>query len=64
MSFLESEMTDAYQPGYIEGLKPRVLLGRMGGPAELAATLVWPAYDTGGFVTGQTIVVDGGVTIT
>jgi NAD(P)-dependent dehydrogenase (short-subunit alcohol dehydrogenase family) len=62
--FFESEMTDAYQPGYIESLKPRVLLGRMGDPVELAATLVWLASDAGGFVTGQTIVVDGGVTIT
>ena len=61
--FFESEMTDAYKPGYIE-LKPRVLLGRMGDPVELAATLVWLASDAGGFVTGQTIVVDGGVTIT
>ena len=62
--FFESEMTDAYAPGYIESLKPRVLLGRMGDPVELAATLVWLASDAGGFVTGQTIVVDGGVTIT
>ena len=28
------------------------------------ATLVWLVSDAGGFVTGQTIVVDGGVTIT
>ena len=62
--FFESEMTDAYKPGYIESLTPRVLLGRMGSPVELAATLVWLVSDAGGFVTGQTIVVDGGVTIT
>src|ERR1700687_2105673 len=62
--FFESEMTDAYRPGYIESLNPRVLLGRMGDPAELAATLVWLVSDAGGLVTGQTIVVDGGVTIT
>ncbi|OBF27717.1 short-chain dehydrogenase [Mycobacterium sp. ACS1612] len=62
--FFQSEMTDAYAPGYIESLKPRVLLGRMGDPTELAATLVWLASAAGGFVTGQTIVVDGGVTIT
>ncbi|HXO52152.1 MAG TPA: SDR family oxidoreductase, partial [Mycobacterium sp.] len=48
----------------IESLNPRGLLGRMGDPAELAATLVWLVSDAGGFVTGQTIVVDGGVTIT
>jgi NAD(P)-dependent dehydrogenase (short-subunit alcohol dehydrogenase family) len=62
--FFESEMTDQYKPGYIESLKPRVLLGRMGDPAELAATLVWLASDAGGFVTGQTIVVDGGLSVT
>jgi NAD(P)-dependent dehydrogenase (short-subunit alcohol dehydrogenase family) len=42
----------------------RVVMGRMGDPGELAATLVWLASDAGGYVTGQTIVVDGGVTIT
>src|SRR4029077_13027838 len=50
--FFEAEMTDAYQPGYIESMKPRVLLGRMGDPAELAATLVWLGAAPGGFVPG------------
>jgi NAD(P)-dependent dehydrogenase (short-subunit alcohol dehydrogenase family) len=62
--FFESEMTGQYKPGYVESLTPRVLLQRMGDPMELAATLVWLASDAGGFVTGQTIVVDGGVSIT
>jgi len=57
-------MTDAQRPDYIESLKPRVLLGRGADPAELAAPLGWLASDGGSFVTGQTIVVDGGVTIT
>src|SRR5215208_6340566 len=62
--FFESEMTDAYRPGYIESLKPRVLSDRMGDPTELAATLVCLATHAVGFVNGQTIVVDGGVSIT
>jgi NAD(P)-dependent dehydrogenase (short-subunit alcohol dehydrogenase family) len=62
--FFKSEMTDQYKPGYIESLTPRVLLQRMGDPSELAATLVWLASDAGGYVTGQTIIVDGGVSIT
>jgi NAD(P)-dependent dehydrogenase (short-subunit alcohol dehydrogenase family) len=62
--FFKSEMTDQYKPGYVESVTPRVLLQRMGDPAELAATLVWLASDAGGYVTGQTIVVDGGVSIT
>lgn len=62
--FFISEMTDEYQPGYLESLAHRMVLGRVGDPRELAATLVWLASDAGGYVTGQTIVVDGGVTIT
>jgi NAD(P)-dependent dehydrogenase (short-subunit alcohol dehydrogenase family) len=59
-----SEMTDAYKPGYLESQSHRMLLGRMGEPSELAATAVWLASPAGGYVTGQTIVVDGGLTIT
>lgn len=42
----------------------RVVLGRTGDPAELAASAVWLASRAGGYVTGQTITVDGGFTIT
>ena len=62
--FFQSEMTDQYKPEYVESVRHRVLLGRMGDPMELAATLVWLASDAGGFITGQTIVVDGGFSIT
>jgi len=62
--FFKSEMTDEYKPGYLESLSARFVLPRMGDPAELAATLVWLASPAAGYVTGQTIAVDGGVTIT
>jgi NAD(P)-dependent dehydrogenase (short-subunit alcohol dehydrogenase family) len=62
--FFASEMSDQYHPGYLESVMPRVLLGRKGDPEELAATLVWLVSDAGGYVTGQTIAVDGGVTVT
>ncbi|WP_395307903.1 SDR family oxidoreductase [Mycobacterium sp. AMU20-3851] len=62
--FFRSEMTDSYKPGYLDAQMPRVILGRTGEPVELAATAVWLASPAGGFVTGQTIAVDGGVTIT
>lgn len=35
-------------------------LGRFGTPAEVAGTVVWLASPAGAFVSGQTIVVDGG----
>ncbi|GAB7066998.1 3-oxoacyl-ACP reductase FabG [Mycobacterium hodleri] len=62
--FFKSEMTDQYKPDYLESLSERFVLPRMGDPAELAATLVWLASPAAGYVTGQTIAVDGGVTIT
>lgn len=62
--FFKSEMTDEYPAGYLDGMAPRLVLGRIGDPDELAATVVWLASDAAGYVTGQTIAVDGGITIT
>jgi NAD(P)-dependent dehydrogenase (short-subunit alcohol dehydrogenase family) len=62
--FFQSEMTDSYRPGYLDSMAPRMILGRKGDPEELAATAIWLASDAGGYVTGQTIAVDGGITIT
>jgi NAD(P)-dependent dehydrogenase (short-subunit alcohol dehydrogenase family) len=62
--FFASEMTEQYLPGYLESQLPRVLAGRKGDPAELAAAVVFLAGDAGGYVTGQTLAVDGGFTIT
>jgi NAD(P)-dependent dehydrogenase (short-subunit alcohol dehydrogenase family) len=41
-----------------------VPLGRPGDPAELTTALVFLAGDAGSYITGQTIAVDGGTTIT
>jgi NAD(P)-dependent dehydrogenase (short-subunit alcohol dehydrogenase family) len=62
--FFDSEMTEQYPPGYLDGQLERIPAGRKGDPAELAATVVWLASAAGGYVTGQTLAVDGGMTIT
>ncbi|WP_448627193.1 SDR family NAD(P)-dependent oxidoreductase [Geodermatophilus sp. URMC 64] len=59
--FFASEMTDQYADGYLESQMPRVLVGRPGDPDELAAALVFLASDAGGYVTGTTLPVEGGL---
>jgi NAD(P)-dependent dehydrogenase (short-subunit alcohol dehydrogenase family) len=61
--FFKTEMTDEYPPEYLESQSHRLVLGRLGDDRELAATAVWLASAAGGYVTGQTIVVDGGLSI-
>ena len=61
--FFSSEMTDTYPDGYLDLALARVPSGRKGDPRELAATAVWLASDAAGYVTGQMIPVDGGLTI-
>ncbi len=62
--FFASEMTDQYPEGYLEQMQARVPAGRTGDPQELAAALIFLASAAGGYVTGQTLAVDGGMTIT
>ncbi len=62
--FFASEMTEQYPPGYLDSMQPRIPAGRQGDARELAAAVVFLASDAGGYVTGQTLPVDGGMTIT
>ena len=62
--FFDSEMTEQYPPGYLDAMGPRIPMGRKGDPRELAAALVFLASPAAGYVTGQTLPVDGGMTVT
>ncbi|SDF39589.1 NAD(P)-dependent dehydrogenase, short-chain alcohol dehydrogenase family [Blastococcus aurantiacus] len=59
--FFASEMTDAYPEEYLDSQMPRILVGRKGHPEELAAALIFLVSDAGGYVTGTTIPVEGGM---
>jgi NAD(P)-dependent dehydrogenase (short-subunit alcohol dehydrogenase family) len=60
---LDKLVTDRLQMGLPdprERLCARIPLGRLGTPDELAGTYVWLASHLSAYVTGQTIIVDGG----
>ena len=50
-------------PDGVAAFAQHVPLGRSGVPADIAAAYLFLASDEAGYVTGQTIVVDGGVTL-
>ena len=60
--FFPSEMTDQFPDGYIDSQLARLPAGRAGDPDELAAAVVFLASPAASYITGTTLVVDGGLT--
>jgi 3-oxoacyl-[acyl-carrier protein] reductase len=59
--FIKSPMTDGLTDPQKEAIMGRIPAGRLGTGADVAAAVVYLASDEGGYVTGQTLHVNGGM---
>lgn len=59
--FIETEMTAAMTPEARSALSGLIPLERLGRPEDIAAAVVFLASDHASYITGQVIVVDGGM---
>lgn len=60
--FIATDMTAVLPERFKEEVLSRVPLGRFGSPEDVANAAVFLASPASGYITGQTIVVDGGLT--
>ncbi|HKE01367.1 MAG TPA: SDR family oxidoreductase, partial [Planctomycetota bacterium] len=59
--FIETDMTAAVREKAAEELKSRIPLGRIGRPEDVAQAVAFLASDRAAYITGHTLVVDGGL---
>ena len=59
--FIETDMTDALADEARQALLERIPLGRLGSTRDVAELVVFLASDAAGYITGQTIAVNGGM---
>lgn len=59
--FIETDMTAAMTPEARAGLAGQIPLERLGTPQDIAGVVTFLASDQAGYITGQTLVVDGGM---
>ncbi len=57
---IDTEMTRSAGPEFVAATVEKTPLHRLGAPAEIAAVVAFLASPDSAFITGQTIVVDGG----
>ena len=61
--FIETDMTEGLGTEIADEVASRAAVGRLGRPEEVAAAVGYLASDDAAYVTGQTLVVDGGLAL-
>ena len=61
--FIATDMTAALGDEANDAAAGSIAVGRLGTPEEIAATVAFLASDAAGYITGETIVVDGGLAL-
>jgi 3-oxoacyl-[acyl-carrier protein] reductase len=61
--FIETDMTAALPQDVKDKVTSMMAIRRLGTPEDIAAAVAYVASDAAGFLTGQTICVDGGLTM-
>lgn len=59
--FIDTDMTKVLPEEQKQQLLSRIPLGRLGAPEEIAAVVLFLASDAGGYISGETIHVNGGM---
>lgn len=61
--YIETDMTSALPEDARKALLDSIALGRLGQPEDIAGAVLYLASDLAAYVTGQVLVVDGGMTM-
>jgi len=59
--YIATAMTESLSPEVKEGFNKQIPLGRMGASEDVAAAVVFLATEEAGYITGQTLAVNGGM---
>ena len=61
--FIDTDMTRALDQSQVQALREQIPLARLGTSADIAAAVVFLASDLGGYITGETLNVNGGMSM-
>ncbi|MGI9258578.1 MAG: 3-oxoacyl-ACP reductase FabG, partial [Gammaproteobacteria bacterium] len=59
--FIDTDMTRELDDSQTDALRQQIPAGRLGTPADIAAAVVFLASDAGGYITGETLNINGGL---